>query len=332
MAYPEYHDIEINEVILLVKSVLVTGGAGFIGSHLGCALLDAGHRVTVMDNLDDYYDITLKRRNLDTIGKHGDFDFVCGDIRDLALLKGSMDRNSVDAVFHEAARPGVLASVTDPLTTISINIKGTLNVLTAAVEMGAERVINASSSSVYGKVSYLPFDEDHPCEPVSPYGVSKLAGEHYCRIFGEIHGLSVTSLRYFTVYGPRMRPDLAISIFVRKALTGESIEIFGNGSKTRDFTFIDDIVKANLLFLDSDTSGIYNVGYGSSIDVKTLARKIIDITGSDSEIIRKGDRKGDAEHTLASVEHLASGFGWRPETGIDEGLERYIESVRRVMG
>lgn len=311
------------------KNVLITGGAGFIGSHIACALLEAGHRVTIIDNLDDYYDVRLKRRNLEEIKRSGDLHFIQGDIRDPDLLNAIIRDGEVDTIFHEAAQAGVRISVEDPHKPNSINVKGTLNVLMAAVENGVWRIINASSSSVYGKVVRLPFDEKHPNEPVSPYGVSKLAAEHYCRVFSELHGLSVISLRYFTVYGPRMRPDLAISIFTRKALANEPIEIFGTGLKTRDFTFIDDIVEANLMFLDGSESGVYNIGYGSSIDINSLADRIKEITGSRSEIIHSGDKKGDAEHTLASVDRFASRFGWRPRTSIDEGLERYIESVRR---
>lgn len=308
--------------------ILVTGGAGFIGSHLACSLLDAGHRVTIIDNLDDYYDIHLKKRNLEAVREHGEFEFIHGDILDLELLKKIANRKNIDMIYHNAAQAGVRISVEDPHKPNRTNVEGTLNILITAVEHGIDRIISASSSSVYGKVEYLPFDENHPHRPVSPYGVSKLAAEHYCRVFHEIHDLNVISLRYFTVYGPRMRPDLAISIFSKKALGDEPIEIFGTGKKTRDFTYIDDIVKANLMFLSSSESGVFNIGFGSSIDINGLAEKLIELTNSRSKIIHTGDKKGDAEHTLASVDLLKKRFGWKPITPIDEGLEKFIEYIK----
>jgi UDP-glucose 4-epimerase len=203
-----------------------------------------------LDNFDDYYDPLIKRKNVEPFLQNEDFHLIEGDIRDKSLMKDILI--GTDYVFHEAAQAGVRISVEDPMKPHEINATGTLNLLETALDSGVKKIINASSSSVYGKVEYLPFDENHPNQPVSPYGVSKLLAEHYCRVFEELYGLKSVCLRYFTVYGPRMRPDLAISIFTKAALKNEPITVFGDGEKTRDFTFIDDIVKANIICMKKD--------------------------------------------------------------------------------
>ncbi|MCG7848228.1 MAG: NAD-dependent epimerase/dehydratase family protein, partial [ANME-2 cluster archaeon] len=187
---------------------------------------------------------------------------------------------------------GVRISVENPGKTHEVNATGMLNMLEAAEDCGVRKVINASSSSVYGKVSYLPFDEEHPNVPISPYGASKLVAEHYCRVFSELYDLETVSLRYFTVFGPRMRPDLAINIFTGKALNNEPIEIFGDGEKTRDFTFIDNIIDANLRAMERG-SGVYNIGGGERVSINELAERIVAIMGSESEIIYSESVKGD---------------------------------------
>ncbi|WP_273277822.1 SDR family oxidoreductase [Methanothrix soehngenii] len=308
-----------------MSKIVITGGAGFIGSHIAEALVE-DHEVVIVDNLDDYYSPTLKQRNLDCIMEKGDLDFVQGDITDLDLLRNVID-DTVDYVFHEAAQAGVRISVEDPFKPNNVNVLGTLNVLKASLDAGVRRVINASSSSVYGKVQYLPFDEAHPTMPVSPYGVSKLAAEHYCRVFYEVYGLPTVSLRYFTVYGPRMRPDLAISIFTRKMHASEPITVFGDGEQTRDFTYIDDIVRANLKLLGTDAADGYamNIGGGQKITVNDLIAHLRKITGSTSEVMHSNKQKGDAEHTLADVGRAKELVEYSSEVSIGEGLDRFVE-------
>ncbi|MDY9927198.1 SDR family oxidoreductase [Methanosarcina sp.] len=303
---------------------MVTGGAGFIGSHLIEKLLNAGNEVTCLDNFNDYYDPQIKRENIEPFLENENFQLIEGDIRDKALLRDIF--RSTDYVFHEAAQAGIRISVKDPMKPHEINTTGTLNLLEAAVDSGVKKIINASSSSVYGKVEYLPFDENHPNSPVSPYGVSKLMAEHYCRVFEDLYGLKSVSLRYFTVYGPRMRPDLAISIFTKAALKNETILIFGDGEKTRDFTCIDDIVKANLICMKKG-SGVYNIGSGHSITINELASKIIEINESESEIVHTNSMKGDAEHTLSSSKKAWKEIGWKPKVTIEDGLERYARWI-----
>lgn len=304
------------------SNILITGGAGFIGSHLVERLLAKGDYITCLDNLDPYYSQQIKERNISPFLNQGNFRFVRGDIRDKRLLRDLLV--GVDYIFHDAAQAGVRKSVECPSMPHDVNATGTLRILEAAINSDIKRMINASSSSVYGRIGYLPFNEDHPNLPISPYGVSKLMAEHYCRVFKEIFGLNTISLRYFTVYGPRMRPDLAINIFTAKALRNEPIEIFGTGEKTRDFTYINDVVEANVLALSSGI-GPYNIGSGTRISINELVNNIIELTGSRSKVIHKADIKGDADHTWANIERAKKELGWEPKIEIKTGLKRYIE-------
>lgn len=304
--------------------ILVTGGAGFIGSHIIERLLGDGHEVVCLDNFDPYYDPEIKRGNIQAFFEDKNFTLEVGDIRDRDTLARLLE--GTDYVFHEAAQAGVRISVDDPIKPHEVNATGTLNLLEAARDSGVKKIINASSSSVYGTVEYLPFDEGHPRRPVSPYGVSKLAAEEYCRVFSELYGLKTISLRYFTVYGPRMRPDLAISIFTREALANEPITIFGDGAKTRDFTNIEDIVRANLIAMQKG-AGAYNIGGGHRVSIRTLAETIIGITGSASEIRYADAVKGDAEHTFADTKKAERDLNWRPQVPLEKGLRRYAAWV-----
>lgn len=300
---------------------IVTGGAGFIGSHLCEKLLSKG-KVICFDNFDNYYNPAIKQQNIKMLMNNSNFKLVIGNILDKDTLN-KISKN-VDYIFHNAAQAGVQASIDNPTKTLEVNIKGTLNVLEAAVNSGVDKVINASSSSVYGKVKFLPFNEEHPNFPISPYGISKLASEHYCRVFNELYGLNTVSLRYFTVFGPNMRPDLAINIFTSKALNNEPIEIFGNGKKTRDFTYIDNIVESNILAMEKG-NGIYNIGSGEQITIENIAKNIIEITESKSEIIYNTNKKGDAEHTLANIEKAKNELCYVPKIKLYEGLKKYID-------
>ena len=303
---------------------LVTGGAGFIGSHICERLLNDGNEVTCFDNFDPFYNPAVKRKNIEPFLPDTHFTLIEGDIRERALLNRILD--GVDYVFHEAAQAGVRISVQDPLKTHNVNATGTLNLLEAARNSGIKKIINASSSSVYGSVEYLPFDEKHPKRPISPYGVTKLMAEEYCRVFQELYGLNSVSLRYFTVYGPRMRPDLAISIFSQHAKRNDSLTIFGDGAKTRDFTYVDDIVNANILATKKG-AGAYNIGGGHRISIQELAETIIKITGSKSEICYANKIKGDVNDTFADTENAKKELGWKSEIHLTEGLQRYLAWV-----
>lgn len=303
---------------------MITGGAGFIGSHIVKKLLDKGYEVICLDNFDEYYDPQIKRKNIETFLENEKFQIIEGDILDKALLKEILVE--VDYIFHEAAQVGTRMSVKEPMKYYEINSTGTLNMLEAALDSGVKKIINASSSSVYGEVKYFPFDENHPKNPVSPYGVSKLLAEHYCRVFEEIYGLKTVSLRYFTVYGPRMRPDLAISIFMNAALKNETITIFGNGKKTRDFTFIDDVVRANMRCMKRG-SGAYNIGSGYSISINELVSEIVEVTCCKSKIVYEKSIKGDAEHTLSDCKKAYNELKWTPKMTIEDGIKSYLEWI-----
>ncbi len=288
-------------------------------------LRDPECEVICLDNFDDYYSPQIKKRNIDQFASFSNFTLIKGDIRDTSLLKKIMI--DIDYIFHEAAQAGVRISVNDPIKPHEVNATGTLNLLDTAKDADVKKIINASSSSVYGKMKYLPFDEAHPTEPISPYGVSKLMAEHYCRVFQELYALKTVSLRYFTVYGPRMRPDLAIHIFLHRALLNEPITIYGDGTKSRDFTYIDDIVQANVRAMDKGT-GVYNIGGGYNITVQQLAEKIIAVARSTSKITYENAVKGDAEHTSANITKAAKELGWVPKTTFDEGLEIYKKWIQ----
>lgn len=310
-----------------MSKIVVTGGAGFIGSHIAENLSKDGNEIVIIDNLDDYYSPELKRQNIEIVLKSGDATFVNADITDLNKMKEIID-STVDYVYHEAAQAGVRISVEDPFKPNNVNVVGTLNILKASLDAEVKKVINASSSSVYGKVKYLPFDEEHPTQPVSPYGVSKLAAEHYCRVFYEVYGLPTTSLRYFTVYGPRMRPDLAISIFIKNMLANEPITIFGNGEQTRDFTYIDDVVEINKKLLDNNASNgkVLNIGSGNRISVNELINILKNITNSDSNVVYSNKQLGDAEHTLANVSLAKKLVNLESTIQISSGLQKLVRS------
>ncbi len=317
--------------------VLLTGGAGFIGSHLADRLLREGMDVVVVDNLDPYYDVRLKRKNLEAVeaaartDSAGVYEYLDADVTDLATMRDIVMGHRPDVIYHEAAQAGVRASVEDPYKPNRVNVEGTLNVLVTAVDAGVSRVVNASSSSVYGTVAYLPFDEHHPTKPVSPYGVSKLAAEQYCRVWYEVYGLPTISLRYFTVYGPRMRPDLAVPRFTKRLLAGEAPVIFGDGEQTRDYTYVGDVVEANLALMDPMvelTGQSVNVGSSRRISINQLLDVLRDLTGTDVEAVYQDTAVGDARDTWAAIDEAQRIFGYSPSTTLEEGLGSFMEWFR----
>jgi len=310
-------------------NILVTGGAGFIGGNLAESFVEAGHDVTAVDILEPFYDLGLKEHNIDAARQAakdtGSYEFVEGSVTDVGLVDELVE--DVDVIYHQAAQAGVRASVAEPTKVTEYNITGSQTILEAARKHDVDRVVNASSSSVYGKPQYLPYDEDHPTEPVSPYGASKLAVEHYARVYNEVYGLPTVSLRYFTVYGPRMRPNMAISNFVSRCMRGFSPEIYGNGKQTRDFTFVEDIVDANhqLLTDDSADGEVMNIGSTDNIDIATLAEVIRDAIDPTLDINYTNAREGDAEHTHADISKATRLIGYEPTRDIRTGVSEFIE-------
>ena len=310
--------------------ILVTGGAGFIGGHLTESFLRDGHDVTVLDNFEPFYAEGIKRHAVDVhreVAAAGDatYRLVEGDVREVTLVEDLVA--DADVVVHQAAQAGVRTSVEDPRTVTDINVDGTVNLLQAATEADVERVIVASSSSVYGKPVSLPYEETHPTEPVSPYGVTKLTQEHMARVYTELHGLPTVCLRYFTVYGPRMRPNMAISNFVSRCLNGEPPVIYGDGQQTRDFTYVADVVDANRTLLHTDVADgeVLNVGSSDTISIQTLAETVRDQLAPDLDIVYESAREADAEHTHASVEKANELIGYEPSRSITEGVAEFID-------
>jgi UDP-glucose 4-epimerase len=312
--------------------ILVTGGAGFIGSHLTEGLLRAGHDVVVLDNLDPYYDVDIKRHSLGRCRDAGGdrFTFVEGSVTDEALVRSTVAEHDVEFVYHQAAQAGVRASVENPKKSHEVNTTGLLNLLEAAADAGVERFVNASSSSVYGRDEYLPYDEDHPTNPRSPYGVTKVAAEHYCTVWTDLFDLPCVNLRYFTVYGPRMRPNMAITNFVSRCLNGESPVVYGDGEQTRDFTYVDDVIEANLDLLETDAADgeTMNVGSTGNISITELARYVVEETGADVEVVYDEARDADARHTHADVSKAERLIGYEPTTTIREGVSQFIDWYR----
>jgi UDP-glucose 4-epimerase len=305
----------------------VTGGAGFVGSHLVDALVERGASVRVLDNF-----ATGQWANT---GRFGDaVQIVEGDLRDAETVHEAM--TGVDVVFHLAALPSVTRSVEQPATSHDVNATGTLNVLLAARDRGIRRVVYASSSSVYGNSDALPKREDMPAHPLSPYAVSKHAGECYCRVFAHVYGLPTISLRYFNVFGPRQNPAShyagVIARFVAVMARGERPTVFGDGTQSRDFTYVDDAVDATLRAAEAPphVSGVFNVARGERHTVLELVAVLNEILGTELEPDFAPPRPGEVAHSQASCEAIAATLGFRPSVGFAEGIERTVQWYRAL--
>jgi UDP-glucose 4-epimerase len=309
-----------------VKTV-VTGAAGFIGSHLSDNLLADGHEVVGVDAFLDFYPRAVKEENLARARDHRGFRLVEGPIQELDLrpvLDGAAQ------VFHLAAQAGVRSSWGRDFAQYSDhNVLATQRLLEASVAAGIPRLVYASSSSVYGDSPSLPLREDAPCSPLSPYGVTKLAAEHLGRLYERGHGLPVVSLRYFTVYGPRQRPDMAFHRFLTACRDGRPVSVYGDGEQTRDFTFVDDAVSATRRAGESGRPGcVYNVGGGDRVSVNEVLRRIGEITGRAVEVKREAAQKGDMRDTFADTSAARRDLGFRSTVGLGEGLRREWEWLR----
>lgn len=301
---------------------LITGGAGFIGSNLAEGLLNRGIHVRVLDDLSSGY-----RQNLDGM----DVEFVEGDVRHRETVDVAV--RDCDLVFHLAASVGNKRSIDDPVRDSEVNVLGTLNVLEASRRAGVRKIVASSSAGIYGELRTLPIAEDHPVEPLTPYGASKLCMEKQCLAHAHVHGLDAVCLRYFNVYGPRQRFDAygnVIPIFVFNALDGKPIVVFGDGRQTRDFVNVDDVVQANIAASVAEgVSGAFNIASATQTGILDLAEQVRDGL-SPEVVIEFGDvRPGDVEHSLADISAAKAAFGYSPRVTLSEGLPRYLAWARQ---
>ncbi len=311
-------------------AILVTGGAGFIGSHVCEALLARGEAVVSLDNFDDFYAPAVKRRNLAAAVGHPGFTLVEGDLRDAGALEGLFRRHRVSAVIHLAARAGVRPSIRQPALYADVNVTGTACLLEAARRAGVPKFLFGSSSSVYGVRTGLPFKEtDDVDAPASPYAATKRAGELLCRAAHALSRMAITCLRFFTVYGPRQRPEMAIHKFTRLIEGGEPIPLFGDGSTARDYTYIDDIVAGVLGALDACSGfAIYNLGSADPIRLADLVRLLEIALGRKARSAPAPPEPGDVPFTCADVSAAKAAFGYEPKVKIAEGLQRFVAWYR----
>jgi UDP-glucuronate 4-epimerase len=313
---------------------LVTGGAGFIGSHVVDALLLRGRKVLCVDNFDPFYDPAVKRANLSAARSNANFHLAEADIRDYTAMESLCRSYGVDSIFHAAARAGVRPSVNDPFLYEDVNVRGTMVLLEVARKRPLTSFVFASSSSVYGGIRTVPFAEHLPLNrPLSPYGATKLAGEQICYTYHHLYGIPITCLRFFTVYGPRQRPEMAIHYFVRLIEEGKSVPIYGDGKARRDFTFIDDIVQGVLAALDRPFQfEIFNLGESSTIELIELIRLLEQCLGKTADIRYLPAQPGDMPATYADITKAERMLGYRATTPVQEGLKRFVQWFRALRG
>lgn len=308
---------------------LVTGGAGFIGSHIAQRLVAMGGRVRVLDNFSFGRQENLR-------GLEDKVEVVFGDLLDQGVVRKAME--GVEVVFHQAALRSVPFSVENPALVNRVNVEGTVNVLVAARDAGVKRVVYASSSSVYGNGLVLPKSEQQIPSPISPYAVSKLTGEYYCKVFTELYGVETVSLRYFNVYGPRQDPNsqyaAVIPRFIRWAFRGEPMEVHGDGLQSRDFTYIDNVVAANLQAAHSreGIGRVFNVGQGKAHTLLDLVDLLQETLGIELRLLHTAGRPGDVRHTLADISQAERCLAYRPQVSFEDGIAKSVEYLGRQIG
>ena len=349
-------DIELNFVILheevSMKNYCITGGAGFIGSHLAGFLLARGERVTVVDNFCDFYPLSYKIQNvlrtlnretskIDTLedlieetGKNESYSLILADIRDEKSIESLFTREKFDAVIHLAAMAGVRPSLADPRLYEDVNIAGTLNILDVCRKKGIGKLVIASSSSVYGNTKEVPFREDMPVDhPISPYAATKKATELFASVYHNIYHMDIALLRYFTVYGPGQRPDLAIHKFTRALFEEKEIPFFGDGTMKRDYTYIDDIIQGTVLALEwvernSKVCEVINLGESRTVSLQELVELLAQKTGKEPRLRREPQPPGDVDCTYADLNKARKLLGYAPGISIEEGLDRFVRWCR----
>jgi UDP-glucuronate 4-epimerase len=316
-----------------MQSILITGGAGFIGSHVVDHLLSEGEwQVSVVDDFNDFYDPAIKRANVSRHQKNPNFRLIEADIRDKVALKPIFADHAFACIVHLAARAGVRPSLEQPLLYAETNINGTMNLLELAREHGIKQFVFGSSSSVYGINAKVPFSEDDPIrQPISPYAATKAAGELLCHTYTHLYGMRCVCLRFFTVYGPRQRPDLAIHKFARLISEGKAIPVFGDGTTRRDYTFIDDIVAGVRAAIDYEGSDyeVINLGESRTVELRELISLIEKELGVAAQIDWQPLQPGDVPQTFADITKARQLLGYNPQTQIEKGIHRFVEWLQR---
>ncbi len=316
-----------------MKHILITGGAGFIGSHLVDRLLGDGDcRVIAVDNFNDFYDPAIKRANIATHLSSNDFELVEADIADAKAMNDLFARARFDCVVHLAARAGVRPSLEDPLAYEETNVRGTFSLLEAARRNRVARFVFGSSSSVYGVNSKAPFSEDDPvASPISPYAAAKIAGEAACHVYSYLYELRIVCLRFFTVYGARQRPDLAIHKFARLITQGQAIPIFGDGTTRRDYTYIDDIVSGVMAAMKYDRSQfeVINLGESQTVELRRLVELLERALDKPAIIDRHPLQPGDVPLTYADISKARLLLGYDPQTKIEVGIDRFVDWFKK---
>ncbi len=309
------------------KTILVTGGAGFIGSHLIDRLLDADNQIICLDNLNDYYNPLIKALNQSAHLDHENYTFIKGDIRDADLLTELFKNNDVDVVIHLAAMAGVRPSIEDPVLYTDVNINGTQTLLEAMMGSSVKKFVFASSSSVYGNNKKTPFSEDDIVDfQISPYGATKKMGEVMCYTYHHLSGIPTSCLRFFTVYGPRQRPEMAIHKFTRMIKNGDAIPFFGDGSTARDYTYIDDIINGIIATMNAeDQYAIYNLGNSEPVKLDELVHVIGERIGVKPTLDRQDLPTGDVQQTFADVSRAQSRLVYEPSISIEAGVGRFVD-------
>jgi len=305
-------------------NILVTGAAGFIGSKVAEYLLESGYLVIGIDNLNNYYDVNLKLFRVNKLKKYKNFIFYEGDIEDKKFLEEIFKKYKIDAVVNEAARAGVRASIENPYVYMTTNAIGTLNLLELMIKFNVKKFVLASTSSLYAG-SKMPFTEDLPVNtPISPYAASKKSAENLAYTYHYLYDIDVTIFRYFTVYGPAGRPDMSIFRFIYKILKDEPIEIYGDGTQKRDFTYIDDIAKGTILGLKNLGYEIINLGSDNPYSLKEVISLIEKYTQKKAKIIYKNFHKADMKATWANIEKARKILNWEPKIHLEEGVKRTV--------
>ena len=317
-----------------MKNLLITGGAGFIGSHLVDRLLttDVKH-ITVVDDFNNFYDPSIKQANIREHLNDSRYQLSAVDIRDQNALQQVFESNNFDCVVHLAARAGVRPSLSEPQLYTETNVNGTLNLLELARQRNIKQFVFGSSSSVYGINAKVPFSEDDPIrQPISPYAATKGAGELLCHTYSHLYGLRCVCLRFFTVYGPRQRPDLAIHKFAKLMAQHKPIPVFGDGSTRRDYTYVDDIIDGVMAAIDYDQSNyeVINLGESRTVELRELISLLEKELDTHATIDRQPPQPGDVPQTFADISKARALLGYNPKTQIEEGLRRFVEWFRMV--